>query len=173
MRFHLRHTPTHLFFATGPYTLGFHAPFQAPILGLEGLHTFHCAQQYISAGCALIHDRQDLLDAVMKTRRQDHAPWNDVPHRCQALTAHLPVEVSDVKSLALTAQTHLFSQHDALRESLALSEERVLVYACEYDRLWGVGLSLHDDAILNPTAWKGSNLSGATLMKVRDTLCKP
>ena len=38
------------------------------------------------------------------------------------------------------------------------------------DRIWGIGLAMHDPERLNVAQWKGQNLLGYTLMLVRDKL---
>ena len=38
------------------------------------------------------------------------------------------------------------------------------------DPFWGVGLTLHDNGILNRDAWTGKNTLGKVLMRVRQEL---
>lgn len=45
-----------------------------------------------------------------------------------------------------------------------------LVEAAKYDKIWGIGLSIDDPAIFNRTNWRGMNLLGTTLERVRDAL---
>lgn len=46
----------------------------------------------------------------------------------------------------------------------------LLAECAVHDRIWGIGLPMHDPARLDPTQWKGHNLLGYTLMLVRDRL---
>ncbi|MGD1939647.1 MAG: NADAR family protein [Cyanophyceae cyanobacterium] len=57
-----------------------------------------------------------------------------------------------------------------LQEFLLSTGDRILVEASPADRIWGVGLAQDDDSIANPYRWKGLNLLGFALMKVRDQL---
>lgn len=63
-----------------------------------------------------------------------------------------------------------FSQHQELKQFLLSTENRIIVEASPYDRIWGIGMkSDHPDA-KNPINWKGINLLGFALMEVRDKL---
>lgn len=63
-----------------------------------------------------------------------------------------------------------FSQHDALKNFLLQTGERILVEASPVDPIWGIGLAAEDDKASNPLLWKGENLLGFALMEVRDLL---
>ena len=38
------------------------------------------------------------------------------------------------------------------------------------DRIWGIGLSINNPKSLDKNQWRGQNLLGKVLMRVRDTL---
>lgn len=57
---------------------------------------------------------------------------------------------------------------DYLKKRLLDTGDRVLVEASPYDKIWGVGLNVTDDKILDESNWTGQNLLGIVLMKVRD-----
>lgn len=63
-----------------------------------------------------------------------------------------------------------FSQNADLRAALLATAPTVLVEASPYDRIWGVGLGASSPHIVNESSWRGLNLLGIALMKVRDTL---
>jgi ribA/ribD-fused uncharacterized protein len=63
-----------------------------------------------------------------------------------------------------------FTAHDDLRAYLAGTGDRVLVEASPLDRVWGIGLSRDDPAAADPARWRGLNLLGLALMKVREAL---
>ena len=63
-----------------------------------------------------------------------------------------------------------FRQHDDLRTYLMGTEDRVLVEASPYDRIWGIGLSKNDPRAQQPQTWAGQNLLGFALMEVRERL---
>ena len=58
-----------------------------------------------------------------------------------------------------------------LKEILLATEDRVIVEASPYDRIWGVGLSEEDNDLYTGN-WKGQNLLGKALMEVREKLRK-
>ncbi|WP_374729478.1 NADAR domain-containing protein [Caballeronia calidae] len=45
-----------------------------------------------------------------------------------------------------------------------------LVEASPHDVIWGAGLGEHHPDITDKSKWRGQNLLGQALMKVRDTL---
>lgn len=63
-----------------------------------------------------------------------------------------------------------FSQNEELKQKLLDTENKILVEASPYDKIWGIGLSVSDKDFYNPILWKGENLLGKILMKVRNTL---
>ncbi|MEV0899709.1 NADAR family protein [Actinoplanes sp. NPDC049802] len=63
-----------------------------------------------------------------------------------------------------------FGGDPALRAYLLNTGDRVLVEASPLDRIWGIGLSRDDEAASDPHRWRGLNLLGFALMRVRDEL---
>jgi ribA/ribD-fused uncharacterized protein len=63
-----------------------------------------------------------------------------------------------------------FGQHPDLGAFLLGTGERVLVEASPVDRIWGIGLAADDPAAGDPDRWRGPNLLGFALMRVRATL---
>jgi ribA/ribD-fused uncharacterized protein len=63
-----------------------------------------------------------------------------------------------------------FTQHQDLRNRLVATSPKILVEASPYDKVWGVGLSEDDPRINDPIKWKGKNLLGKVLMRVRDKI---
>lgn len=60
-----------------------------------------------------------------------------------------------------------FSQNKNDREVL-LSTKGILVEASPYDNVWGIGLSKEDPRAQNENTWKGKNLLGKILTKLRN-----
>jgi ribA/ribD-fused uncharacterized protein len=63
-----------------------------------------------------------------------------------------------------------FGQHPELGAVLLNTGDRVLVEASPLDRVWGIGLSRDDPAAPDPARWRGLNLLGFALMRVRAAL---
>ena len=63
-----------------------------------------------------------------------------------------------------------FSQNPELLRQLIDTGDAVLAECAVKDRIWGIGLSMTDPDRLDRSKWKGKNLLGYALMKVRDCL---
>lgn len=60
-----------------------------------------------------------------------------------------------------------FSQHDALKQFLLSTGNKIIVEASPLDPVWGIGFAEDDPAARCPRQWKGLNLLGFALMQVR------
>ncbi len=63
-----------------------------------------------------------------------------------------------------------FESDRVLTKQLMETDTKTLVEASPVDIIWGVGIHEKDDAILDESNWKGQNLLGKVLMKVRTEL---
>ncbi|RKS07096.1 hypothetical protein DFP74_2752 [Nocardiopsis sp. Huas11] len=63
-----------------------------------------------------------------------------------------------------------FGQNAELRDFLLGTGRRVLVEASPRDRVWGIGMSAHNENAEDPSAWRGANLLGFALMEARHRL---
>ena len=63
-----------------------------------------------------------------------------------------------------------FMQNPELEEQLKATGETILAECAVRDRIWGIGLSMHDPNRLDPRKRQGQNLLGYTLMMVREQL---
>ncbi len=138
------------------------APFEA-----DGVR-YRSAEHYMMAHKALLFGDQACYQAMLEAatpaqvkalgrqvRGFDEAPW-------QAARSDIVVAANLAK----------FSQHPRLRQFLLSSAGQVLVEASPVDPVWGVGLAASDPAILSPARWKGLNLLGFALMRVRAALAE-
>lgn len=57
-----------------------------------------------------------------------------------------------------------------MKSKLLETGDRKLAEASPYDTIWGVGLSENDPRIFDESEWKGQNLLGKVLMKVREDI---
>lgn len=65
-----------------------------------------------------------------------------------------------------------FSQNPQLFDILKKTKGCILAEASPKDTIWGIGLHRSDPRVQDPKLWKGTNLLGQALMKVREKLCK-
>jgi len=63
-----------------------------------------------------------------------------------------------------------FAQHETLRAWLISTAPALLVEASPSDRVWGIGLDEADPDARRPERWRGQNLLGLALCRVRDLL---
>ncbi len=65
-----------------------------------------------------------------------------------------------------------FSQNEELKNFLLSTNNKILAEASPYDKIWGIGIGQDDKDAYNIDKWKGENLLGKALMKVREELRK-
>ena len=69
-----------------------------------------------------------------------------------------------------TALTAKFTQNEKLKGFLKATEKKTLIEANAFDKFWGVGLSLGDKNLWDPSKWKGANNLGKLLENVREAI---
>lgn len=63
-----------------------------------------------------------------------------------------------------------FRQNPALGGFLRATGSRIIVEASPVDPIWGIGLAQDAEGVGDPSQWRGLNLLGFALMRVRDLL---
>ena len=63
-----------------------------------------------------------------------------------------------------------FSQYPDLHKQLLDTGNKILVEGTPFDPIWGVMIKWDDDRILDEKNWRGQNLLGKCLMRVRENL---
>lgn len=63
-----------------------------------------------------------------------------------------------------------FSQNADLKKIIKKTKNIKLVEASPYDKIWGIGMNINNKDITNPEKWKGQNLLGKILTKIRKRL---
>jgi ribA/ribD-fused uncharacterized protein len=137
-----------------------HTPFKVD--GIE----YMCVDQYVLCHKALMfndpetHDKariattgKDFRELSKTIKNYDHSIW---------LRKRLGVMTD--------ANYYKFSQNPELRTKLFLTEDDVIVFANPYDTVWGVGMDENDRNVVYRDRWRGDNLLGEALMRVRDEL---
>lgn len=57
-----------------------------------------------------------------------------------------------------------------LKQVLLNTENKTIAEASPYDKIWGIGVDCNHPDATNPLKWKGLNLLGKTLEKVRESI---
>lgn len=65
---------------------------------------------------------------------------------------------------------HKFTSNSSLLQQLMATYPDTLVEASPYDTIWGIGLSSTDPRAQNRSTWRGQNLLGQILTKLRNDL---
>lgn len=63
-----------------------------------------------------------------------------------------------------------FDQNPELKKMLLDTGDAILAECAQKDTIWGIGLRMNSPSRFEPEKWKGQNLLGKVLMRVRSTL---
>lgn len=128
--------------------------------------TYVTAEHYMMAQKAKLFGDEDMFGAILSARSPsraktlgrrvrgfDEEQW--ITHRFQ---------------IALRGNTAKFSQNPQLKAWLLATGDVVLVEASPADAIWGIGLAADDRRARDRRTWRGLNLLGFALMRVRQAL---
>lgn len=149
-----------------------------------GVVTASCFSQWYEAPFVVAGQRYPTAEHYMMAEKA--ALFGDAPTRAQVLTAPNPGAakalgrqvrgfeesrwVAHRFDIVTRANQAKFGQNQALGRYLKQTGERILVEASPVDRIWGIGLAQDDERATDPNCWRGLNLLGFALMRVRDQL---
>lgn len=132
----------------------------------DGPYTYNCAEQYMMHGKALLFEDEAVGAQILAA---DH------PRQHKALGRK--VKGFDDKrwhahreQIVLAGNRAKFTQNPELRAALLETAGTELVEASPYDRIWGIGLGANDPRAQNPATWRGQNLLGKILTRLREEL---
>ncbi|XP_048255699.1 uncharacterized protein LOC124129589 isoform X2 [Haliotis rufescens] len=149
-----------LFSNDSPFSLQYAAPF-----AIQG-RTFNCVLQYVMYRKAdLFKDKQHAIDIMASTDLKQIERYGKSVRNVDTYTWNK--ERIKVAELALKEK---FTQNPDLKEQLLATFPRTLVYATTKDRFWSIGLSEQNPKAWVMKEWKGDNVLGFTLTKIRDKL---
>ena len=132
---------------------------------IEG-KTFSSMEQFMMHQKALLFNDQQVAKQIMET--------ND-PSIIKALgrqvAGYNEIDWNGIRQIVVyEGLIAKFSQNESLKNKLLTTKDALLVECSISDKIWGNGLSITDPDRLSKEKWKGQNLLGYTLMKVRDKL---
>ena len=136
------------------------APFE-----VEGKR-YVCAEQYMMEQKALLFGNIDIAQKIMETE-------DSSIHKAlgREITGFVEEKWNQYKyKFVLNANLAKFSQNRDLKEFILSTGCKILVEASPYDKIWGIGMSVNDENVTNPSLWQGQNLLGIALMEVREIL---
>jgi ribA/ribD-fused uncharacterized protein len=140
-----------------------------------------CFSQWYSAPFVVDNQRYPTAEHYMMAEKAalfgDHATRTQVleapnPGAAKALGRQVrgfdeAVWLENRFSIVARANEAKFAQNPELGQFLKQTGSRVLVEASPVDRIWGIGLAQDDEKANNPNLWRGLNLLGFALMRVR------
>jgi len=129
-------------------------------------HVFSCAEQYMMHGKAMLFGDAATAEKILEaTHPRQHkalgrkvTPFDDKIWRRERET------------IVMAGSRAKFTQDEDLRTTLLATAGTTLVEASPYDRIWGIGLAANDPRAQDPTKWRGQNLLGLILTRLRDEL---
>lgn len=168
-RFHQKENPEFLFFwghtvkdeiTKACFSQWFPFEFQ------ENGNIYKTAEHYMMAGKARLFNDHEILEQILKT---------ETPNQAKSLGRKVrnfdPETWNEHKYEIVKQGNRLkFSQNEKFKEFLLSTDDKILVEASPYDKIWGIGMLESDAKAKDPTQWNGENLLGFALMEVRDEL---
>lgn len=129
-------------------------------------HAFSCAEQYMMHGKALLFGDAATAAQILAA---DH------PRQHKALGRKVTpfddkVWRREREAIVMAGSRAKFTQNEELRAALLATAGTTLVEASPYDRIWGIGLGASDPRAQDPSQWRGQNLLGQILTRLRDEL---
>lgn len=129
---------------------------------------YSSAEQYMMGQKALLFNDFETMEKILSTTN---------PKQIKALGREVKNfnanEWDNAKySVVLNGNFYKFTQNEEMLKILISTENKILVEASPFDKIWGIGLSEDEENVDNPNHWKGQNLLGFALMEVRDAIKK-
>ena len=150
----------YIFFWGGPFSQWF--PCQFTIDEID----FNCAEQWMMFRKAMLFEDYDTAKSIMYQRSPKE----------QKKLGRSVIGYDDDKwmevafDIVVEGNMAKFSQSPLLYDTLKSSGDKIIVEASPYDRRWGIGLAEDAPGIEDPNNWRGDNLLGKAIMKVRAEL---
>jgi ribA/ribD-fused uncharacterized protein len=129
-------------------------------------HAFNCAEQYMMYGKALLFGDAEVAAQILESTvpRQHKALGRKVHNFSES------VWKARREQIVADGSRAKFTQNVELRQALLDTAGTELVEASPFDRIWGIGLAANDPRAEDPAQWRGQNLLGKILTRLRDEL---
>ncbi|MDR3221580.1 MAG: NADAR family protein [Candidatus Accumulibacter sp.] len=135
----------------------------------EGDLQFCCAEQYMMYYKAIL-----FRDAESARRIREETSPRLHQQLGRGVKGFDPEVWRDFREdIVFTGNVLKFSQNENLKALLLATGDKLLVEASPVDWVWGIGFDEDDPLRLDEKNWKGLNLLGKTLTRVRDYLKTP
>lgn len=131
-------------------------------------HTIYCEvseKAIMLTKAALMKDRESFEEmiktkdpAAVKALGRSVSPWNQ-----ELWDAHL-------EAVAFEVVRQKFASSRQLRDLLFSTGDHVIAEATRNDSIWGIGINVDDPRVQDQKEWRGRNVLGFALMRVREHL---
>ena len=150
------------------FTLFWHGPFSqwhpSPFV-LGSIRFTHAEQLMMYAKAMLFGDRETASQILkVKTPKEQKALGRQVKGFDEAIWLLFR------EGVVFNGSYAKYSQNPQLRETLFATRGTTLVEASPVDTVWGIGLAEDDPRARDRTQWRGLNLLGEALTRVREVL---
>ncbi|MEG0928239.1 NADAR family protein [Chryseobacterium sp.] len=127
---------------------------------------YKTAEHYMMAGKARLFNDTENLEEILQAA---------TPNQVKSLgrkVKNFDPKIWDEQKYEIVKNGNLlkFSQNRKFKDFLLSTNDKILVEASPYDKIWGIGMLETDSRAENPLLWNGENLLGFALMEVRDEL---
>ncbi len=127
---------------------------------------YNCCEQYMMAKKAELFGDIEVRDQIMATSN---------PREQKALGRKVKGfkedTWNDVACMIVYAGNYCkFTQDERLLQSLLATDDKTLVEASPYDKIWGIGMGEEDPRCQSRDTWDGKNWLGETLTKLKKDL---
>jgi len=127
---------------------------------------FNSAEQYMMYRKAMLFGDEEMAQRILSapSPQTQKALGKNVRHFVES------VWEENCREIVYTGNYAKFMQNAELKKALLATAGTTLVEASPYDRIWGVGLAADDPRIRDRKKWRGKNLLGEILTKLREDL---
>ena len=127
---------------------------------------YNCAEQYMMSEKAKLFKDEETYQMILKETSQN------IIKSYGRKIKNFNDEVWNKNKVNIVVQGNIlkFSQNEDLKQFLIGTGDKILVEASPTDKIWGIGLDQKNPDSRNPYKWRGENLLGFSLMKVRDII---
>lgn len=129
---------------------------------------FNCAEQYLMWQKAKLFGDEggvakEILDTLYSPKK-----YKALGRKVSGFDEEMWIE--NRVSIMEDALYYKFTQNKSLLTALINTSGFYLVEASPFDTIWGIGMSANDKDITQETKWRGKNLLGESLMKIRQKI---
>lgn len=127
---------------------------------------FCCAEQYMMYKKALLFKDFEIAEKILKSKNP-----SEIQKLGRIVKNFIPeIWDSNKEEIVYKGNVLKFEQNENLKEILLNTGDTILVEASPYDLIYGIGLGVEDPNITDESKWRGLNLLGKILMRVREFL---